>query len=48
MGTQRWVYVLLIVVGILLGAAIAGVRSRHYDPPIRVVATTTTSTPVAK
>lgn len=48
MGTQRWVYILLIVLGVLLGAAIAGLPSRHYDPPLHVVPTTTSSSPAAK
>jgi hypothetical protein len=41
--TQRWVYVVVIVLGVLLGLAIAGAPSRHYDPPLRVVTTTTTA-----
>jgi hypothetical protein len=34
---------LLIVIGVALGLAIAGVPSWHYDPPLRPITTTTTA-----
>ncbi|GAC1311486.1 MAG: hypothetical protein NVSMB16_08270 [Acidimicrobiales bacterium] len=46
---RSWVIVTIIVVGVALGIAIAGVPSRHQDPPLRLSAvpsgpTSTTST----
>ena len=33
---RSWVVVTIIVVGVVLGIAIAGVPSRHQDPPLRL------------
>ncbi|MDP8992203.1 MAG: hypothetical protein M3N31_04010 [Actinomycetota bacterium] len=46
MRRPRWPYVLMVVVGVALGVAIAGVPTRAQDPPLRVqnVPSTTTST----
>lgn len=38
-----WVIVVIVVVGAALGVAIAGVPTRHQDPPLRVSATPTDS-----
>ncbi|GAC1600826.1 MAG: hypothetical protein NVS3B21_28170 [Acidimicrobiales bacterium] len=35
---RAWVIVTIIVVGVVLGIAIAGVPSRHQDPPLRISA----------
>ncbi|GAC1597537.1 MAG: hypothetical protein NVS3B21_22230 [Acidimicrobiales bacterium] len=35
---RSWVIVTIIVVGVVLGIAIAGVPSRHQDPPLRLSA----------
>ena len=50
MPNQRWGYVVLIVFGLALGVAVAGLPSRHHDRPLRVdtvnpVATTSTTSP---
>ncbi|MGH9123144.1 MAG: hypothetical protein ACRDZ8_00215 [Acidimicrobiales bacterium] len=47
MGTQRWVYILLIVVGVLFGTATVGLPSCPFDHPTHVRATTA-STPAAQ
>jgi hypothetical protein len=41
---QRWIYILLIMVGVVLGIGISGIPSGHYDPPIHIPTTTTTTT----
>jgi hypothetical protein len=41
----RWLAVLLIVVGVLLGVAIAGIPSRGNDMPIKVVTPTSRTVP---
>jgi hypothetical protein len=45
--TQRWIYVVVAVLGVVLGLAIAGVPSQHTDPPLRVAATTTVVPPAS-
>lgn len=43
MRAQRWVYVMLVVIGVALGIAIAGVPSGHHDLPLHPLSSTTTT-----
>jgi hypothetical protein len=47
-GTQRWIYVVVVVLGVVVGLAIAGIPSQHNDPPLRLVTTTTLAPPAAR
>lgn len=44
---QAWVIVIVVVVGAALGVAIAGVPSRHQDPPLRVVGSSSSTAATA-
>jgi hypothetical protein len=42
---RGWVIIIVLVVGAALGVAIAGVPNRHADPPLRVVASSSSTIP---
>jgi hypothetical protein len=41
---RAWIAV-IVVVGIALGVAIAGIPNRHHDAPLRISTTSTTTVP---
>lgn len=43
MGKRPWGAALLVIGGAAMGIAVAGVPSRHRDPPLRVDASVTSS-----
>jgi len=42
---QRWVYIVIVVVGAALALGIAGVPSTHHDQPVRDRTTVATAAP---